>query len=47
MANLPLEAMKTGGALWFLDLTIPDPFYALPIMTGATLLLTIEVCTEF
>lgn len=43
MANLPMETMKTGGALWFLDLTIPDPFYALPVMTAATLLLTVEL----
>ncbi|XP_076470858.1 mitochondrial inner membrane protein OXA1L-like [Babylonia areolata] len=43
MANLPVESMKTGGLLWFTDLTLPDPFYAMPLMTMATFLLTIEL----
>lgn len=43
MANLPVDSMKTGGLYWFTDLTLPDPFYALPLMTMATFLLTIEV----
>ena len=43
MANLPVESMKTGGMLWFTDLTIPDPYFLLPVMTAATLFLTIEV----
>ncbi|XP_041376259.1 mitochondrial inner membrane protein OXA1L-like [Gigantopelta aegis] len=43
MANLPVESMKTGGLFWFTDLTIPDPFYALPLMTMSTFLLTIEI----
>ena len=29
--------------LWFYNLTIPDPFYALPILTAATFLMTVEV----
>ena len=43
MANLPVESMKTGGILWFHDLTLPDQFYAMPLLTMATFLLTIEV----
>ncbi|KAK7481673.1 hypothetical protein BaRGS_00027046 [Batillaria attramentaria] len=43
MANLPVESMKTGGLLWFTDLTLPDQFYAMPLMTMATFLLTIEL----
>ncbi|KAI0211068.1 Mitochondrial inner membrane protein OXA1L [Lamellibrachia satsuma] len=43
MTTLPLQSMTTGGILWFTDLTICDPFYALPIMTMATFLLTLEL----
>lgn len=43
MTGLPVESMKTGGILWFPDLTIPDPIYALPLLTAATLFATIEV----
>lgn len=43
MANLPVQSMTTGGLAWFTDLTIPDPFYALPLITMATFLVTIEV----
>ena len=28
--------MKTGGLHWFPDLTASDPFFALPLMTAAT-----------
>ncbi|KAK7114804.1 mitochondrial inner membrane protein OXA1L-like [Littorina saxatilis] len=43
MANLPVESMKTGGIFWFTDLTLPDTFYAMPLMTMVTFMLTIEV----
>jgi YidC/Oxa1 family membrane protein insertase len=43
MANLPVESMQHGGLLWFQDLTLPDQFYAMPLITMATFLLTIEV----
>jgi len=43
MADLPVASMQTGGLLWFADLTIQDPYYALPLMTVATLFATIEV----
>lgn len=43
MANLPVESMKTGGTLWFTDLTVADPYYALPVITVAMLYATIEV----
>jgi len=47
MAELPVASMQTGGLLWFTDLTICDPYYALPIMTVSTLLITLEVCRWF
>jgi YidC/Oxa1 family membrane protein insertase len=43
MATLPVDSMKTGGMLWFTDLTIADPIYALPLFTMVTLLGTIEL----
>ncbi|KAF5288257.1 hypothetical protein FQA39_LY04025 [Lamprigera yunnana] len=46
MANLPVESMQTGGMLWFTDLTVPDQFYILPIVTSITLWITIEVGTD-
>lgn len=42
----PLEALVTGGALWFTNLTIPDPFYILPIMTSASMWLLMEYGLE-
>ncbi|XP_022688550.1 mitochondrial inner membrane protein OXA1L-like isoform X1 [Varroa jacobsoni] len=43
MANLPLNSMKTGGMFWFTDLTVPDPFYALPVLTSLTLFATLKL----
>ncbi|KAH6949002.1 hypothetical protein HPB50_027440 [Hyalomma asiaticum] len=46
MANLPMESFKTGGMLWFTDLTVPDPLYILPLMTCVSLFCTIELGAE-
>jgi len=46
MAELPVASMKTGGLLWFQDLTVADPYYVLPVLSAATFLLTIELGTE-
>ena len=43
MANLPVESMTSAGLFWFTDLTSPDPFYALPLLTMATFALSVEV----
>ena len=37
MTNCPVQSMTNGGALWFEDLTISDPFCLLPVLTGASL----------
>lgn len=47
MANVPVESMKEQGLFWFTDLTLPDQFYLLPIITSLTLLATIEVNEKF
>lgn len=46
MANAPVESLSTGGLFWFVDLTVPDQFFLLPIITSCTMLLTIEVGTD-
>ena len=45
MANCPVESFTTGGALWFENLTIADPFYLLPLMTSATLFYQVSLIT--
>lgn len=44
MAGVPVESLKTGGLFWFKDLTVPDQYFAMPIITSLTLWATIEVC---
>lgn len=43
MANTPVDSMRMGGMFWFSDLTLPDQYFALPIITSITMWLTIEV----
>jgi len=47
MASAPVESFKTGGLFCFTDLTVCDPYYVLPILTSATLFLSIEVGRSF
>lgn len=46
MANVPVESMRTGGLFWFSDLTVPDQYYLLPLLTSFTMWVTIEVGTD-
>lgn len=43
MAKLPVDSLSTGGALWFTDLTMADPFYVLPVLATASILTIIRV----
>lgn len=43
MANCPVESMMHGGLWWFTDLTVPDQFFILPLITSATMWATIEL----
>lgn len=43
MSSLPLESFKYGGLSWFTDLTLPDQYYILPLVTVITLGITLEV----
>ncbi|KAJ8683965.1 hypothetical protein QAD02_019757 [Eretmocerus hayati] len=47
MVRAPVDSMKEGGMLWFTDLTVPDPYYLLPVITCATLFLTIKTGADF
>lgn len=42
----PLESMVAGGAFWFTNLTLADPFYILPILTCTSTLITMEYGLE-
>ncbi|GLH01501.1 Uncharacterized protein GBIM_07638 [Gryllus bimaculatus] len=46
MANIPIPDMVTGGLWWFTDLSMPDQYFLLPLLTSATLYVTIEVGTD-
>lgn len=43
MANCPVESMMHGGLWWFADLTVPDQYFILPLITSATMWATIEL----
>jgi YidC/Oxa1 family membrane protein insertase len=44
MTKLPVESFREGGLWWFQDLTVPDPYYILPITASAIFLSNIHVC---
>jgi membrane protein insertase Oxa1/YidC/SpoIIIJ len=47
MAKLPVPGLETGGALWFQDLTLPDPYLILPAATALALHWVLRVCASF
>lgn len=46
MAKAPVESMKEGGLWWVNDLTVPDPYYILPILSCSTMFLILKVGAE-
>lgn len=38
-----IPSFANEGALWFSDLSMPDPYYLLPVFSSLTFLATIEV----
>jgi hypothetical protein len=42
-ARRQVPSMMDGGALWFPNLTVADPTYALPVLTSLTFLATVEL----
>ena len=43
MATLPVPGFDTGGLLWVSDLTTPDPYYILPMVTAYSYYLAFKV----
>ncbi|KAL1858941.1 hypothetical protein VTK73DRAFT_7737 [Phialemonium thermophilum] len=43
MAALPVPSLETGGALWFPDLTVPDPLFILPVASSVLLYLVMKM----
>ena len=43
MVSVPIESMKEGGLWWFTDLTVPDPYFILPVITCTTVFITLEL----
>jgi YidC/Oxa1 family membrane protein insertase len=43
MAKLPVPGLETGGLLWIPDLTIPDPYFLIPVAMGGFLHLIARV----
>lgn len=43
MSRLPVPELQHGGMLWFPDLTVADPTFALPVMTAALTFFMISV----
>jgi YidC/Oxa1 family membrane protein insertase len=41
-----LESFRTGGLLWFQDLTVADPFYVLPVLYIATMMISQEIAMK-
>lgn len=46
MADLPVPQFKEGGILWFTDLTVSDPTYALPVASSLGFLAIMELGSE-
>eukprot|EP01035_Chromulina_nebulosa_P017231 gene17231-22757_t len=38
-----IPAIATGGAFWFVDLTVPDPYYIFPVLNALSFLAMIEI----
>lgn len=43
LTGVPVESLQTGGISWFQNLTLPDPYMILPVITCLTMLGTIEL----
>ena len=43
MANYPVASLQEGGLFWFNDLCLTDPYFALPVMSCATMYLIFHV----
>jgi YidC/Oxa1 family membrane protein insertase len=44
MSALPVPSFETGGILWFTDLTVADPLFILPVLSGIIMTMGMRVC---
>ncbi len=47
MSALPVPSLETGGLAWFTDMTIPDPYFLLPIASAALFYQVLRVCAPW
>jgi YidC/Oxa1 family membrane protein insertase len=47
MTNYPVPSMTQEGLFWFQNLTVPDPYYILPIVTSSTLFVILKMGIEY
>lgn len=45
MSNAGLPDFATGGLAWFENLSIPDPYYVLPVLSAGATLAVLQVST--
>ena len=43
MCGVPVPGLQSGGFLWFKDLTIPDPYFVLPVAICLNMFLAVRV----
>jgi YidC/Oxa1 family membrane protein insertase len=43
MSALPVPSFETGGLLWFTDLTMADPLFIMPIITGLLVMVGMRI----
>ncbi|CAI4214750.1 unnamed protein product [Parascedosporium putredinis] len=46
MSDLPVPALETGGLAWFSNLTVPDPWYILPLIGPLTMVATMRITSK-
>lgn len=46
MGTLPVPGLENGGVAWIQDLTLSDPFFVLPVVTGMIYYVTMRVCSR-
>lgn len=46
MADLPVPGLENGGLLWIKDLTLSDPYFFLPVITGLAFHITFRVSRQ-
>lgn len=47
MSDIPVPGLETGGFLWLYNLSIPDPYFVLPLATAGVLHWVLRVSYPF